>query len=157
MPSFPRRRKSVRPTAHSNSEVEVLAVGTATAPVPEPNCVAARRGGEQGEGKWWPLGKEMTNMIRPSEQASMRIQDEARTERCRFMMCVGACKCHGLVARCLMKGRCEVAVCGLGRPVGKSGVEDTPAGVRGSIVAMRPVKVGGAKGDRKLDWQGSRL
>ncbi len=46
----------VRPTARINSEVQVLAGGEASAPVSEPNCVAVRRGGEQGDEKRWPVG-----------------------------------------------------------------------------------------------------
>ena len=46
----------VRPTAHINSKVQVLAGGTASAPVSNPNCVAVRRGGEPGAENRWPVG-----------------------------------------------------------------------------------------------------
>jgi hypothetical protein len=40
--------------------------------VSEPNCVAVRRGGEQGEENWWPVVLKETNVIRPDDQASWR-------------------------------------------------------------------------------------
>jgi len=46
----------VRPTAHINSEVQVLAGGKASTPVSEPICVVVRRGGEQGDEHRWPIG-----------------------------------------------------------------------------------------------------
>ena len=46
----------VRPTAHINNKVQVLVGGTASAPVSNPNCVAVRRGGEQGAENRRPVG-----------------------------------------------------------------------------------------------------
>jgi hypothetical protein len=46
----------VRPTAHINSEVQVLAGEEASIPVSEPNCVAVRLRGEQGDENQWPVG-----------------------------------------------------------------------------------------------------
>lgn len=48
----------MRPTAHIISKVRVLAGATASSPVSEPNCVAVRQGGEQGEENWRPVGDE---------------------------------------------------------------------------------------------------
>ena len=46
----------VRPTAHIISRVQVPAGATASSPVFNPYCVAARRGGEQGKENRWPVG-----------------------------------------------------------------------------------------------------
>lgn len=53
--------------------------------------------------------------------------------------------------RCLATGRQEGDVRGLGRPACISAGIAGHAGVRDAIVAMKPGKLGGAKGVRKVD------
>lgn len=97
------------------------------------------------------VARRITNMIRPDGQASMRIQYEARPKRGRHIPWRGACKWDELAIRCLMTGRREVLVRGLGRPSGKSGGMSTPAGDRDIVVVRKPGNAGGAKGVRELD------
>lgn len=97
------------------------------------------------------VARRLTNMIRPDGQVSMLIDYEARSASCRYMLCEGACKWHGLSIRWLMTGRCEVSVRGLGRPACTSGGMSTYAGDRDIVVVMKPGNAGGAKGVRELD------
>jgi len=90
-------------------------------------------------------------MIRPGGQASQRRTTKLAPGRCRLVPCVGACKWHELAIRWLMTGRREVSVRGLGRPAGKSGGTNTPAGDRDAVVVKKPGNAGGAKGVRKSE------
>ena len=103
----------MRPTAHIISEVQVLVGGEASAPVSEPNCVAMRRGGEQGEEK--SVARRSTNVIRSDEQASRRAKVKPSTGHGAVVCDEGEpVKAHTLVIGRLTTGRWEVGVRGLG-------------------------------------------
>jgi len=110
------------------------------------NCVAARRGGEQPETE----GRSRTkvNSIRHVRRASVRAKREA-------------CRASGkpvtaLALSTLATGRLG---CGWSENDPKRAWDKwrsrrgelSRAGVRGSIVAMKPVNAGGAKGPRKVN------
>ena len=59
-------------------------------------------------------------------------------------------RCARAVA-CVTTGRLEDRASGLGIPAGHSGAVGTPAGDRGVVVPLKPVKADGGKGARKLD------
>ena len=147
---IPAQAGIVRPTAHRNSEVQVLAGGNSNRP--RTGTQLRRR-----EAGWRAGGREMvarritTNMIRPDGQASWRFKTKPAARDAGPCRGEGACKWHGLAIRWLMTGRCEVSVRGLGRPASKSGGMSTLAGARGIIVVMKPGNAGGAKGVRELD------
>ena len=114
----------------------------------EGNCVAARRGGEQPETE----GRSRTkvNSIRQDRRASVRPKREA-------------CRASGkpvtaLTLSTLATGRLG---CGWSENDPKRAWDKwrsrrgelSRAGVRGFIVAMKPVNAGGAKGPRKVNAQ----
>jgi hypothetical protein len=114
--------------------------------VAERNCVAARRGGEYREAN----GRSATqvNSIRPDVSASLRPIGEAQTERKPVALRGSVSKrrrgTSGVWRRNdrkaeHMKQR-DLRGAGHGR-----------AGVRGTIVAMKPGNAGRAKGSRKMD------
>ena len=112
----------------------------------EGKCVAARRGGKQPQTEVW--SRTEVNSIRHAQRASPLAKGEA----CRF----GGESVAVRVLSILQTGRCVG---------GWSGNESkgtwdkwrdrrrelTGAGVRGSIVAMKPGNAGGAKGPRKVN------
>lgn len=111
----------------------------------EDNRVAARRGGEQSESEGW--SRTEVNSIRQTQRASLLAKGEA----CRF----GG---EPATARGLSKPWVGRGVGGWSGN-GPKGTWDkwrdrrgelTRAGVRGSIVAMKPGNAGGAKGSRKV-------
>ena len=111
----------------------------------EGNCVAERRGGEQLETEGWSRTK--VNSIRHVRRASLLGQGEA---------------CRGSGEQITVRELPGLEICRLG--CGWSGNDWkgawdkwrdrsgwlTLAGVRGSIVAVKPVNAGGAKGLRKV-------
>ena len=112
----------------------------------EGNCVAARRGGEQPETEGWSRTK--VNSIRHVRRASLLEKGEA---------------CRGRGERVTVQGLPKPDTCRLG--CGWSGNDRKGTwdkwryrrgwlsrdGVRGFIVAMKPVNAGGAKGPRKVN------
>ena len=112
----------------------------------EGNCVAARRGGEQPETE----GRSRTkvNSIRHVRRASLLARGEA-------------CRVSGKPVTALMLSKLATGRLGCGwsendpkrawdKWRSRRG-ELSRDGVRGSIVAMKPVNAGGAKGPRKVN------
>ena len=112
----------------------------------EGNCVAARRGGEQPEAEGWSRTK--VNSIRHVRRASLLGKGEA-------------CRASGEAVTALALSKLETVRLGCGWSGNdRKGAWDkwryrrgrlSRVGVRGSIVAKKPVNAGGAKGPRKVN------
>lgn len=112
----------------------------------EDNRVAARRGGEQSEAEGW--SRTEVNSIRPAQRASLLAKGEA----CRF----GGEPATDRGLSAPWSGRCAGGWSGNDRKGSWVKWRDrrgalTRAGVRGSIVALKPGNAGGAKGPRKVN------
>jgi hypothetical protein len=101
-------------------------------------------------------------MIRPDGQASWRSKTKPKSRnggssqptpaRHPYQDCLF--KLRMMTFGCLMTGRREGAVRGLGTPVRVSCWMSSRAGGRGVVVPMKPVKAGGGKDARKSDPEG---
>jgi hypothetical protein len=114
------------------------------------NCVAARRGGEQPAAEPWSQTK--VNQIRLRKVASLLGIGEARRENGIQSVLLPSSTgwdwtfrggCGGNVA----KGLCVSDDASMRRTV----LDHRHAGVRASIVALKPGNSGGAKGGRKVE------
>ena len=90
-------------------------------------------------------------MIRLGKQASLPFKDEARVARPRRVLCTRCGQTERAASGCLMTGRREVSVRGLGIPAGNSGRQSSPAGDRDVVVVKKPGNAGGAKGVRESE------
>src|SRR5471032_364502 len=110
------------------------------------NCVAARRGGEQPETEDWSRTK--VNSIRHVQRASLLGQGEA---------CRGSGESVPVQGLPILEtGRCGCGWSGNDQKGPWDKWRDrrgglSRAGVRGSIVALKPGNAGGAKGPRKVN------
>ena len=141
------RRACVHETMNSGCESHYRPGGKYRGAV-EGNCVAVRRGGEQPETD----GRSQTqvNSIRHAQRASLRAMSEA-------------CRASGesVSVQGLPKLKTDRGGCGWSENDRKRAWVKwrdrrgtlTRAGVRGSIVAMKPGNAGGAKGPRKVNAQ----
>ena len=140
-----RPRSCVHETMNSECESHYRRGGRDRGAV-ESNCVAERRGGEQLETEGWSRTK--VNSMRHVPRASLRAKGAACRESGEPVPVQGLPK--------LETGRCG---CGWSGNVRKGAWDKwrdrrgwlTRAGVRASIVAVKPGNAGGAKGRRKVN------
>ena len=129
--------------------------------VSEPNCVAARRGGEHGGGE--RMARRRTNVIRRDGWASERAGGESALKRSpgffseaavdlRLVHAKEEPQIHGVVDDGT-SGRC---VTWTGDTCRRQSSARKPAGIRGAIVPEKPAKAGGWEGHQCGGYRGGR-
>jgi hypothetical protein len=112
----------------------------------EGNCVAARRGGEQPEAEGWSRTK--VNSIRQVRRASLLGKGEACRQSGEAVTALALSKLETVRLECGWSGNDRKGAWDKWR-YRRGGLSRD--GVRRSIVAMKPVNAGGAKGPRKVN------